>query len=124
MVKCIAAGQRANQKMSFRPHEISDVSLEEKVVFLGSPATYPELTVPLDMKETHMSYVFLAGDTVLKLKKPVKYPFLDFSTIAAREFNCREEIIPGPRRPERGQGLSRPGRRTGCGESGQPAPRK
>ncbi len=30
--------------------------------------------------------------TVLKLKKPVKYPFLDFSTIAAREFNCREEI--------------------------------
>lgn len=39
-----------------------------------------------------MSWVFLAGDTVLKLKKPVKYPFLDFSTIAAREFNCREEI--------------------------------
>lgn len=78
--------------MSFRPHEIPDVSFEEKLVFLGSPATYTELTVPVDMKETHMSCVFLAGDTVLKLKKPVKYPFLDFSTIAARELNCREEI--------------------------------
>lgn len=39
-----------------------------------------------------MSWVFLSGDTVFKLKKPVKYPFLDFNTIAAREFNCREEI--------------------------------
>lgn len=39
-----------------------------------------------------MSWVFLAGVTVFKLKKPVKYPFLDFSTIAAREVNCREEI--------------------------------
>jgi aminoglycoside phosphotransferase family enzyme len=92
MVKYITAGQRTNQKMSFRPHEIPEVSLEEKVVFLGSLATYPELTVPVEMKETHMSCVFLAGGTVLKLKKPAKYPFLDFSTIAAREFNCREEI--------------------------------
>lgn len=78
--------------MSFRPHEIPEVSLEEKVVFLGSLATYPELTVPVEIKETHMSCVFLAGDTVLKLKKPAKYPFLNFSTVAAREFNCREEI--------------------------------
>ena len=78
--------------MSFRTHEIPDVSLEEKVVFLGSPAAFPESTDPVEMKETHMSCVFLAGDTVLKLKKPAKYPFLDFSTVAAREFNCREEI--------------------------------
>ena len=92
MVKCIGAEQRVNQKMSFRPHEIPEVSLKEKIVFLGSLAAYPELTVPVEMKETHMSCVFLAGDTVLKLKKPVKYPFLDFSTVAAREFNCREEI--------------------------------
>ncbi|TLG78252.1 hypothetical protein FEV16_06060 [Methylocystis sp. B8] len=42
--------------------------------------------------ETHMSYVFLAGDRVYKLKKPVRYPFLDFSTIKARENNCREEV--------------------------------
>jgi aminoglycoside phosphotransferase family enzyme len=39
-----------------------------------------------------MSWVFLGGDVVLKLKKPVRTEFLDFSTLAAREFNCREEV--------------------------------
>lgn len=42
--------------------------------------------------ETHMSWVFLVGDQVLKLKKPVKTPFLDFSTLAAREAACRDEV--------------------------------
>lgn len=69
-----------------------DVGLKEKVAFLSSPAAWPEPPLDVEKEETHMSWVFLAGDTVFKLKKPVKYPFLDFSTIAAREFNCREEI--------------------------------
>lgn len=42
--------------------------------------------------ETHMSWVFLVGEQVFKLKKPVRYPFLDFSTLAAREAACREEL--------------------------------
>jgi aminoglycoside phosphotransferase family enzyme len=42
--------------------------------------------------ETHMSWVFLAGERVLKLKKPVRFPFLDFSTLAARERHCRDEV--------------------------------
>ena len=39
-----------------------------------------------------MSWVFLAGDEVYKLKKPVKYPFLDFSTLEGREADCRLEL--------------------------------
>ena len=39
-----------------------------------------------------MSWVFLAGDRVYKLKKPVTYSYLDFSTIERRERNCREEV--------------------------------
>ncbi|MBF9232648.1 hypothetical protein [Microvirga alba] len=39
-----------------------------------------------------MSWVFLAGDRVYKLKKAVRYPYLDFSTLSAREFYCREEL--------------------------------
>jgi aminoglycoside phosphotransferase family enzyme len=39
-----------------------------------------------------MSWVFLAGDYAFKLKKPVRYEFLDFTTLAKREFNCREEL--------------------------------
>lgn len=46
----------------------------------------------VEVIETHMSWVFLAGDQVLKLKKPVRYPFLDFSTLSAREACCREEL--------------------------------
>lgn len=38
-----------------------------------------------------MSWLFLAGDRVYKLKKPVRYPYLDFRTLAAREANCRAE---------------------------------
>lgn len=39
-----------------------------------------------------MSWVFLVGERVYKLKKPVRYSFLDFSTLQAREKNCREEV--------------------------------
>jgi aminoglycoside phosphotransferase family enzyme len=42
--------------------------------------------------ETHMSWVFLSAGEVLKLKKAVRYPYLDFSTLAAREAACREEL--------------------------------
>jgi uncharacterized protein len=39
-----------------------------------------------------MSQVFLAGDRVYKLKKPVSFPYLDFSTLARREKVCRAEV--------------------------------
>jgi uncharacterized protein len=68
------------------------VSTVEKVAFLGTPAAYPYRPLRVDVKETHMSWVFIAGDRVYKLKKPVRYPFLDFRTLAAREANCREEV--------------------------------
>ena len=39
-----------------------------------------------------MSWVFLAGDRVYKLKKPVRFPYLDFSTLGRREHACRAEL--------------------------------
>ncbi|MDZ7590021.1 MAG: hypothetical protein U5L05_04875 [Rubrivivax sp.] len=65
------------------------------VRFLQSPAAHrghAGAVASVETIETHMSWVFLAGEHVLKMKKPVRYPFLDFSTLAAREFNCREEL--------------------------------
>lgn len=44
------------------------------------------------MVETHMSWVFFVGAHVLKLKKAVRLPFLDFSSLSLREFYCREEL--------------------------------
>ncbi len=67
------------------------VTLDEKVRFLASAAAWRQAWRP-DIIETHMSWVFLGENSVLKLKKPVRTEFLDFSTLAARQFNCREEV--------------------------------
>jgi len=82
---------RRLRKMQPAPLDALHVTLEDKVRYLASAAAHPGGGTPAVI-ETHMSWVFLAGNRVLKLKKPVRTPFLDFSTLAAREFNCREEV--------------------------------
>jgi aminoglycoside phosphotransferase family enzyme len=67
-------------------------SLADKVAFLSQPATYPHAVAELIRRETHMSWVFLAGDKVYKLKKPVRFPYLDFSTLERRDAACRAEF--------------------------------
>lgn len=66
--------------------------LADKVRFLSDPAVYPRATTSIEARETHMSWVFLADEHVYKLKKPVKYPYLDFSTLSCRKFFCEEEL--------------------------------
>lgn len=46
----------------------------------------------LEVKETHISYVILTEQDAYKIKKTVKHPFLDFSTLALRQHFCREEL--------------------------------
>jgi uncharacterized protein len=70
----------------------ADVGLAEKVEFLSHPAAYQDAGGKVETIETHMSWVFLAGESVFKLKKPVRFSYLDFSTLAAREANCRAEL--------------------------------
>jgi aminoglycoside phosphotransferase family enzyme/predicted kinase len=60
--------------------------------WLMKPDVYPHAVRCVNQVETHISRVFLAGDYVYKLKKPVRFDFLDFSTLAAREHACREEV--------------------------------
>ncbi|MGB5082224.1 MAG: AAA family ATPase [Burkholderiales bacterium] len=59
---------------------------------LLSPACYPHAAARVELIETHISWVFLAGDYAYKLKKPVRLGFLDFSTLEARRFYCGEEL--------------------------------
>jgi len=47
---------------------------------------------PVELVETHLSWVFLTPRLAFKLKKPVRLPFVDFSTPALREHFCREEL--------------------------------
>ena len=67
-------------------------SLASKIAFLSRPDSYGDPARTVSRRETHMSWVFLAGDRVFKLKKPVCFPYLDFSTLARREAACRAEL--------------------------------
>ena len=60
--------------------------------YLKDPKSYPQPCRKVEMVQTHISWVFLAGDYVYKIKKPVDFGFLDFTTLAKREYYCREEI--------------------------------
>lgn len=53
------------------------------VRWLSRPGTYVSRPQKVEHLETHISHVFLAGNDVYKLKKPVKFEFLDFSTLDA-----------------------------------------
>lgn len=67
-------------------------SLAAKVGFLSDPASHGVPAGDVAARETHMSWVFLAGDRAFKLKKPVRLPYLDFTTLQQRENACRAEL--------------------------------
>jgi aminoglycoside phosphotransferase family enzyme len=67
-------------------------TLDVKVSFLSRPEAYQPVPEEIVCRETHMSWVFLVGDRVYKLKKPVRFPYLDYSSLARREAACREEL--------------------------------
>ena len=75
---------------STRPGQAAD--LEAKVGFLGRPDAYPDATARVEAVETHMSWVFLTDTHAYKMKKPVRYAYLDFSTIEARRLDCEQEV--------------------------------
>ena len=81
------------QNEPFGPDTEDDVTpLACKVDYLSRPDTYIPASKTVITRETHMSWVFMAGDRVYKLKKPVKFPYLDFSTLERRASACWAEV--------------------------------
>jgi aminoglycoside phosphotransferase family enzyme/predicted kinase len=68
------------------------MTLEELIAGLSRPEAYPYPVRDIQVRQTHISVVFLAGDRVYKLKKPVRLEFLDFSSPARRKHFCEEEV--------------------------------
>ena len=60
--------------------------------FMGRQDTYDPPPATVERIETHASVVFLAGDYAYKVKRAVKYPFLDFSTLEQRHAACLNEL--------------------------------
>ena len=61
---------------------------------LLAPAAYPaeERPTRIELLETHISWLFFAESFVYKVKKPVDFGFLDFTTLERRHFFCEEEL--------------------------------
>jgi hypothetical protein len=68
------------------------VSQDEIVRALADPALHAHRPASVEHVQTHISHVFLAGPYAYKLKKAVRFPFLDFSTPERRAHFCREEV--------------------------------
>jgi hypothetical protein len=69
-----------------------DGAQAEVIAFLSRPDTYGHAVAAVDRVETHISVVFLAGDRAYKLKRAVRFPYLDFSTPALRAAACEAEL--------------------------------
>jgi aminoglycoside phosphotransferase family enzyme len=59
---------------------------------LKSPQIYPDSPSQIRIVETHISYLFFTGKYVYKVKKPVDFGFLDFTTLEKRKFFCQQEV--------------------------------
>jgi aminoglycoside phosphotransferase family enzyme/predicted kinase len=62
------------------------------IAALMQPRRYAHAVDAVELIETHISWVLLAGEYAYKIKKPVALGFLDFSTLEARRFFCEEEL--------------------------------
>lgn len=80
----------------------AEIGLEDKLAFLRSPRAYAAAgsapsgpasgAAAVEVRETHMSWVFLTEAHAWKLKKPVVHPFLDYRDLARRRHFCEQEL--------------------------------
>lgn len=70
-----------------------DAALPPLIQHMLQPQFYPHAVVePIRLVQTHVSYVLLTGDYAYKVKKPVDFGFLNYSTLALRHHFCQEEL--------------------------------
>jgi len=66
--------------------------LPEVVQALLNPLIYPDRTEKVEMMQTQMSFIFLPGQFVYKIKKAVNFGFLDYTTLENRRYYCEQEL--------------------------------
>ena len=85
----------SDKKMPLTNHnKLGDnLKVQKQVVeALMKPEAYDEELEQIELKQTHISFVFLTGKFVYKVKKAVDFGFLDFSTLEKRRFFCEKEL--------------------------------
>lgn len=74
-----------------KPRTTPDLQ-SEVVIFLDTPQSYPDVPENVRHIETHGAHIFLAGDRAIKIKRDIKLPYLDYSTLEKRAEMCRREF--------------------------------
>jgi aminoglycoside phosphotransferase family enzyme/predicted kinase len=70
-----------------------DANLPPLIQQMQQPGFYPHpVQAPIQLLQTHISYVFLTGEYAYKVKKPLNFGFLDYSTLEKRQHFCQEEL--------------------------------
>jgi hypothetical protein len=78
---------------SINPDEKTDLAMWLKMVDqLRHAPEWPEDELPIEMKQTHISVLLLSRNYVIKLKKPVDFGFLDYTTLNKRLKACEDEV--------------------------------
>lgn len=68
------------------------MDLKQLIEGLRQPKAFLEAVTEVEVLQTHISVVFLAGSLAFKIKKPVNLGFLDFTTLDRRRHYCEEEV--------------------------------
>jgi aminoglycoside phosphotransferase family enzyme/predicted kinase len=69
-----------------------DGDQDEVITFLADPASYAARSERVDRRETHGALVFLAGEDAWKIKRAVRFPYMDLSTLDKRKAMCVREL--------------------------------
>ncbi len=76
-------------------------SQDEAIAFLSEPGNYPDGVSSVSRIDTHAALIFLAGEKAYKMKRRVRFSFLDFTSLAQREAALRAELaLNRPNAPE------------------------
>lgn len=68
------------------------IETQRIISLLLDPKTYPHPVSSIELKQTQMSFIFLTGEYVYKVKKPVDLGYLDYTTLEKRRFFCYQEV--------------------------------
>jgi aminoglycoside phosphotransferase family enzyme/predicted kinase len=71
---------------------VDDARQDDVIRFLSEPHSYGLDVQSIERHETHGAIVFLAGDRAYKLKRAVKFPYMDYSTVELRRQMCAREL--------------------------------
>jgi len=77
---------------------MADTCVPPLIQQMLQPGFYPHgVTEPVHLIQTHISFVLLTGDYTYKIKKPVNFGFLDYSTLVKRQHFCNQELLMNQR---------------------------